>query len=929
LIGLAALPAEAAQTIFSRGTPAGATGFWLIGAGFNPAYASWNQPVGTAFNHVTVQVGISSGDGALATGTAFITNAVGPGATAANVIAGPVTVGTSSMSATMVTIPFGSVTLQQGATYFVVIQQGSGNLQWNFVNPPPGDTVSATPPVTSNVDGLGAAPATPAYNATFSAPGSPNKGVIVNITGDPPADMSITKSGPATIIAGNNISYTVSVTNNGPGSATNVTVADTAPAGLTFVSNTGACVAAYPCNLGTLASGGSASITSTYTVSAGSTGSITNTATVTSDMLDLNLANNTSSSTATVNASTDIAISKSGPATVTAGTNIVYTTTVTNNGPSVATGVSVADPTPPNLTFVSNTGGCTTAFPCSIGTMNPSATVTITSTYTVNAGATGSVSNTATVSSTTTDPTPGNNSSTSTATVSASADVSIVKSGPATATAGSNIVYTTTVTNNGPSTAAGVSVADPTPSNLTFVSNTGGCATAFPCSLGSINPSATVTITSTYTVNASATGSISNTATVSSTTTDPTPGNNSSTSTATIGASADVSIVKSGPATATAGSNIVYTITVTNNGPSAASAVSVADSTPSNLTFVSNTGGCATAFPCSIGTMNPSATVTITSTYTVNAGATGSVSNTATVSSTTTDPTPGNNSSTSTATIGASADVSIVKTGPATATAGSNITYTITVTNNGPSIATGVAVADPTPSNLTFVSNTGGCATAFPCNIGSMNPSATVTITSTYAVSPSASGSVSNTATVSSTTTDPTPGNNSSTSTATIGASADIGIVKAGPSTATPGSDVTYTLTVTNNGPSTATGVTVTDALPSGVTFVSATPSAGSCSGTTTVTCTIGSLNNGGTATVSLVVHTASNLAISTSISNTATVTSGVTDPTPGNNSSTATLTIGTPPSIPTLSPFGMGVLGLLLAAGGAMLQRRQRGYRV
>ena len=53
-----------------------------------------------------------------------------------------------------------------------------------------------------------------------------------------------------------------------------------------------------------------------------------------------------------------------------AGT-IVYTITVTNAGPSDATGVTLTDPTPPGLTFVSNAGDCTTAFPCNLGTLPP------------------------------------------------------------------------------------------------------------------------------------------------------------------------------------------------------------------------------------------------------------------------------------------------------------------------------------------------------------------------------------------------------------------------------------------------------------------------------------------------------------------------------------------------------------------------------
>jgi len=306
---------------------------------------------------------LSSSDGNPAAGTAYIMNAVGPGATPANIVAGPVAVTAPSGTPTLVTV-FSGVNLPQGATYFLVIQANTDTFQWNFSGLAV-ETTSAAPLVTTNSDGIsGPPPTTPAYNAAFVAPGSPSKGLLFDVSGDPPADVSITKSGPATAFAGNNIVYTTVVTNtSGANPAMGVSVADTTPAGLTFVSNSGACATAFPCSLGTIAASGTATITSTYTIASTFTGSVSNTATVSTTTFDLNAANNSSTASTTVSASTDIAITKTGAATATAGNNIVYTVTVTNNGPSTATGVSVADTTPANLTFVSNSGGCTTAYP--------------------------------------------------------------------------------------------------------------------------------------------------------------------------------------------------------------------------------------------------------------------------------------------------------------------------------------------------------------------------------------------------------------------------------------------------------------------------------------------------------------------------------------------------------------------------------------
>ena len=132
--------------------------------------------------------------------------------------------------------------------------------------------------------------------------------------------------------------------------------------------------------------------------------------------------------------------------------------------------------------------------------------------------------------------------------------------------------------------------------------------------------------------------------------------------------------------------------------------------------------------------------------------------------------------------------------------------------------------------------------------------------------------------------------------------SADMGIAMAGsPSSVIIGGNVTYTITVTNNGPNGTTNVTVTDALPAGVTYVSATPSQGTCNGTSTVTCNLGTMSNGSTATMSLIVTTT---AANATLTNTASVTSGITDSTPANNTATASTVVNNPvPAISSLSP--------------------------
>jgi uncharacterized repeat protein (TIGR01451 family) len=132
--------------------------------------------------------------------------------------------------------------------------------------------------------------------------------------------------------------------------------------------------------------------------------------------------------------------------------------------------------------------------------------------------------------------------------------------------------------------------------------------------------------------------------------------------------------------------------------------------------------------------------------------------------------------------------------------------------------------------------------------------------------------------------------------------SADMSIAIAGsPSSVIVGGNITYTITATNNGPNGTTNVTVTDALPAEVTFVSATPSQGTCSDTSTFTCNLGTINNGNSATISLVVKTT---AAKAALNNTVAVTSDLNDPDLSNNSDSAGTVVNNPvPAISSLSP--------------------------
>jgi uncharacterized repeat protein (TIGR01451 family)/CSLREA domain-containing protein len=127
-------------------------------------------------------------------------------------------------------------------------------------------------------------------------------------------------------------------------------------------------------------------------------------------------------------------------------------------------------------------------------------------------------------------------------------------------------------------------------------------------------------------------------------------------------------------------------------------------------------------------------------------------------------------------------------------------------------------------------------------------------------------------------------------------AAADLSLAASVPGTGTIGAPLTYTLTVTNNGPGAATGVTVTDTLPAGVTLFGSTASQGSCSGTATVTCSLGTIDSSATGTTNTASVTITVLPTTAgSLSNSASVSETTTDPVSTNNTASATTTIGLP----------------------------------
>ncbi len=765
-------------------------------------------------------------------------------------------------------------------------------------------------------------------------------------------DLAIVKDdGSPTATPGTTSTYTIVVTNAGPSNVSAAGVVDSAPAGTTFTSWTCAAAAGASCaaatgtgNIATtvdLASGSSATFTVTMAVDAATTADITNTAAVTvpGGVTDPDPTNNTASDTDTILRVADLAITKTdNSASVTPGGVVSYTIVASNAGPSDAVGATVTDIVPAAVAGATwscvGSGGGQCAASGGAAPINElvdlpvGGSVTFTLTGAVDPGLATDLVNTATVvvPPGVTDPNPSDNVATDTDSAAPVADLAVTKTdGLSSALPGDVVTYTVTVSNAGPSNAVGATLVDAVPASLTGVSWTctasnGSCA---PSGSGSLNEpisvavGGTVTFSVTGTVVGSATGVITNTATVTAPTgaNDPNPANNSATDTTTVNPKADLSITKTdGNVTDIAGTTLTYTIDVFNAGPSRITGAPVADVMPAALSGVAWTCTTTAGSSCSAvaGTGNIATTVdllaggraTFTVTATIDAAFVGTLSNTATVAmpGVGVDPTPGNNSATDTTDIVAVADLSVTKSdGVVSQVPGTAVSYTVVVSNAGPSDVVGAAVVDVLPVSLSNVSWTcvavnGSCAASGTGDVADsvdLVSGGSVTYTVSGDLSAGASGSLVNSASVAAPAgvTDPDAANNSATDTDTLTPTADLSVTKSdGVVSQVPGTAVSYTVVVSNAGPSDVVGAAVVDVLPVSLSNVSWTCVAviGSCapSGSGSIATSV-DLAVGGTAT--FVVNGTVSSSATGSLTNTATVTppAGTSDSNPANNSAT------------------------------------------
>ncbi len=349
--------------------------------------------------------------------------------------------------------------------------------------------------------------------------GTGNRAEVVVLEGTPTSDLAITKSvAPPNPGVGDNVTFTLTVTNNGPAAAAGIVVDDFLPAGLTYVSDNGG--GSYDPNLGlwtvgALANAASASLQIVATVD--TSDPIVNHATITAGTpLDTDPSDNEASVVVSAPNTSDLALTMSVSApTVLVGGSVDYTLTVTNNGddPAYSLDVTEAFPAFPALnptTFTASQGVYDPATGLwNLASLAPDASATLQITVTAPNTA-GPLTNDGAAASGEADPDTANNTASATTTVLSPSTVTSAKSVTGSFVEGGAITYTVTLSNssafdqqNNP----GDEFTDVLPAQLTLVgaSATSGTASTAGNTVtwnGSVPAGGSVTITINATVNA-------------------------------------------------------------------------------------------------------------------------------------------------------------------------------------------------------------------------------------------------------------------------------------------------------------------------------------------------------------------------------------------------------------------------------------------
>jgi len=722
-------------------------------------------------------------------------------------------------------------------------------------------------------------------------------------------DLAIAKTdGGLSARPGATLVYTLTYSNQGDQDAAGVGIVETVPAHTTFdaTGNPGwTCADGAPAGstctylVGDLPVSASHSVTFSVRVVQplpAHTTQTVNTATITDNGTggeDGDPDNNTATLTTTIVAAPDLVVSKDdNRTTAQPGETLSYRITVTNTGDQNAASVFVTDTLPLHTTFLAASDGGVETEPGVVtwpafslvgdgGAVTRLVVVTVDSPLPAGLE---TLTNTVSVA-TANDANPADNTAWDTDTLIAAPDLALTKSnGTLTVEPGDTLVYTLTYANLGNQEATGVVITETVPTHTTFnpaASHPDWNCVGATCTyiVGSLPGGATRDITFTVNVDALLPAGVTqlvNTAAIADdglNGPDTNPTNNTAGTVTPVSAAPDLTLAKSdGGVTATPGATLVYTLTYANLGNQEATGVVLAETVPAHTTFVGPTGWNCVGTSCQYNLSALPATAAGNVTFTVRLdtplpSSVTYITNTASIGddgSNGADTNPSDNVATISTPIVAAPDLVVSKdNGRTTAQPGETLSYRITITNTGNLEATGILVTDTLPLHTTFVAASDGGSQATPGIVtwpvfnlpgGSASVTRLVVVTVDGPL-PAGLETLTNTVSVA-TANDANPADNTAWDTDTLIAAPDLALTKRnGTLTVEPGDTLIYTLTYANLGNQEASGVVITETVPTYTTF---NPAAShpdwNCVG---ATCTypVGSLPGGATRDITFTVN--------------------------------------------------------------------------
>ncbi len=728
--------------------------------------------------------------------------------------------------------------------------------------------------------------------------------------GSPPTtDMSVNVTGPTgtPLYPGFSTSFTATIANDGPDASTGSVL--TFPVSSGFTLDTGASSALcsqtlniITCNIGAIASGGSIDLDLVFDISNSVvTGLRSFNFSLDQDQADPILTNNSDSLSFTVYPKADIAIELTGPSSINAGDQAHFTAIISNAGPNTSNNIIATYilPAGTSIDTILTSPECTESLgilTCNISSLASGANTSLAIYLDTTISTTGPLISNISVSADEFDPVLTDNDTanishpsgevTTSITAPVYTDMEINISGPSGSIyPGSSISYQIDIVNNGPDTSTGSTVLFTLPLGYTLdtVLSSAYCTvllSTVTCEIPSINSGDTNTFDIVLDLDETVIiGGETITFDVYADNTDNTSANNSEISNFTVSPAADIDITLStSTPTITAGDSISLIATITNYGPNDANNIELTYPLPAGTTFNASLSSpeCSESLgviTCIITSLAADDFVDLDIVLDTDIYTTGPITNSVSITADEIDPDLINNDTSNIAHASGDLDINVnatvfvdldinISTPTGDFIPGTSITIPVEVVNNGPDDSTGSSIEFTLPANSTlnlslssaYCSESLGLVTCTLPGIGSgLNISFDIVL-DLDASYPTGNTAIDFESIAIDTDTDSS--NDLANLSFDINPAADISISMSGNALITAGGNLTYLITIDNNGPNTANNLVVTNVLPSDTTFNSALSSNACLESLGIITCDISSLTSGSSEGLTIVLST-------------------------------------------------------------------------